>query len=115
MENEGMTQNAAYDQVRREFYELRQQEHIERRIAREEARFVGAYFDKSRLEIGHEMEGRQFEFWKGWAAHQMGKSVDGPTKQISSKASSVDDAASLVGAILDGPLTSIEANEQALA
>lgn len=62
-----LTKEQAYDMVRKEFYAIRQQEDIERRIAAEEARMVGAYFGKSRLEIGMELENKTFEEWRTWA------------------------------------------------
>ncbi|CAI4217190.1 unnamed protein product [Parascedosporium putredinis] len=67
MEN-GLPKDEAYDKARKEFYALRHEEEVERRIAKEEAQFVGAYFGKTRLEIGHEIEGKEFERWKVWAA-----------------------------------------------
>lgn len=62
-----MTQNQAYDTARREFYKLRQAEEIERRVALEEARHVGAYFGKTRSEVGMLLEDHEFENWKIWA------------------------------------------------
>ncbi|KAI6528139.1 mitochondrial ribosomal small subunit component [Pyricularia oryzae] len=73
MHNEGMTKEKAYDLVRREFYALRQEEEVERRIAQEEARMVGAYFGKNRLQIGNELEDHEYERWKDWAATEMAK------------------------------------------
>lgn len=61
------TKEQAYDIARKEFYLIRQQEDIERRIAQEEARMVGAYFGKSRLEVSMELEDKTFESWKKWA------------------------------------------------
>lgn len=66
-----MPKAEAYDSARREFYALRQEEEVERRIAKEEAQFVGAYFGKTRLEIGHELEGKSFERWKTWASSEV--------------------------------------------
>jgi small subunit ribosomal protein S23 len=71
MENSGLTKNAAYDQARKEFYALRQEEEIERRVAREEARHVGAYFGKTRLEVSMDIEDQEYERWKAWAAIQV--------------------------------------------
>lgn len=68
-----MTREKAYDIVRQEFYRLRQEEEVERRIAVEEARMVGAYFGKSTLQVGMELENKQFEKWKSWAKDQTGK------------------------------------------
>ncbi|KAI5864329.1 mitochondrial ribosomal protein [Durotheca rogersii] len=68
---EGMTTEKAYDKVRREFYSLRQREEVERRIAKEEAQMVGAYFGKSFLQVGMELEDQQYEKWKKWAGKQI--------------------------------------------
>ncbi len=70
---EGITKEQAYDTVRKEFYRLRQEEEVERRIAQEEARMVGAYFGKSRLQVGMELEDAQFEKWKGWAEKEINR------------------------------------------
>ncbi|PFH60762.1 hypothetical protein XA68_10376 [Ophiocordyceps unilateralis] len=70
MQNKQMSENEAYDEARHEFYWLRQAEHIEQRIAVEEARFVGAYFGKTRLDIGMMLEDIEFEKWKGWAIRE---------------------------------------------
>jgi len=71
MENEGKTKEQAYDEARREFYALRQQEEIESRIAVEEARHVGAYFGKGMLQVGMELEDKTFESWKRWATAEI--------------------------------------------
>ena len=70
MENAGLGRDEAYDKARKEFYELRQEEEIERRVAKEEARHVGAYFGMGRLEVGMKLEDREFDRWKAWAAKQ---------------------------------------------
>ncbi|KAL4956547.1 mitochondrial ribosomal protein S25 [Aspergillus filifer] len=62
-----MTKSAAYDIARREFYRLRLQEDIERRVAAEEAEATGANFGPTYLEIGMELENQQHEVWKTWA------------------------------------------------
>ncbi|KAK8107442.1 mitochondrial 37S ribosomal protein mS23 [Apiospora kogelbergensis] len=69
----GITEDVAYDQVRKEFYELRQEEDIERRIAQEEARMVGSYFGQTFLQVGMKLEDQQFERWKRWATREIGK------------------------------------------
>ena len=61
----------AYDMARKEFYDLRLQEDIERRVAKEEAISTGAYFGPSQLEIGMELENKEFERWKRWAQKQV--------------------------------------------
>lgn len=60
----------AYDIARAEFYAIRQEEQIEKRIAKEEAQMVGAYFGKDRLQISMELEDKTFEKWKVWAEKQ---------------------------------------------
>ncbi|KAI0407816.1 37S ribosomal protein S25 [Xylaria palmicola] len=68
---QGMTEAKAYDMVRREFYALRHAEDVERRIAKEEAMKVGAYFGKSALQVGMEIEDLQYDNWKKWAGRQI--------------------------------------------
>ncbi|KAI1352745.1 mitochondrial ribosomal protein S25 [Xylaria sp. FL0043] len=68
---EGMTQEKAYDIVRREFYALRHEEDVERRIAKEEAMKVGAYFGKTAMQVGMELEDQQYDLWKKWASKQI--------------------------------------------
>ncbi|KAI0432336.1 mitochondrial ribosomal protein S25 [Xylaria sp. FL1042] len=68
---EGMTQAKAYDIVRKEFYALRHEEDVERRIAKEEAMKVGAYFGKTAMQVGMELEDQQHELWKKWATRQI--------------------------------------------
>jgi small subunit ribosomal protein S23 len=65
-----MTKSAAYDIARREFYQLRLREDIERRVAAEEAEATGAVFGPTMLEVGMELENQQFEKWKQWAKVQ---------------------------------------------
>ena len=70
MNNEKMSKSQAYDVARREFYRLRQEEQIEKRVAVEEARHVGAYFNMTRLDVGMQLEDREFESWKAWAIQE---------------------------------------------
>ena len=60
----------AYDVARKEFYALRHEEEVERRVAREEASWTGAYFGKSALEVGMELEDKTYEAWKAWATRE---------------------------------------------
>ncbi|KAL2833408.1 37S ribosomal protein S25, mitochondrial [Aspergillus cavernicola] len=62
-----ISKSAAYDTARREFYRLRLQEDIERRVAAEEAEATGATFGPTRLEIGMELENKEYDLWKEWA------------------------------------------------
>ncbi|CAK7215899.1 mitochondrial ribosomal small subunit component [Sporothrix bragantina] len=73
MHSSGLTKDQAYDVARREFYKLRHLEEVEQRVAQEEARMVGAYFDKSPLQIGMELENKSYENWKEWAAIETAK------------------------------------------
>lgn len=63
----GITSAQAYDRARKEFYDLRLQEDVERRVAKEEAMSTGAHFGKSTLDIGMELEDKEYERWKAWA------------------------------------------------
>ncbi|KAK4166223.1 mitochondrial ribosomal protein S25-domain-containing protein [Cladorrhinum sp. PSN259] len=71
MQNGKMSRRAAYDKARKEFYDLRQSEEIESRIAVEEARMVGAYFGKTDLQVGMEMEDQTYNAWKKWATGEI--------------------------------------------
>ena len=71
MNHSGLNKNEAYDIARKEFYALRHEEEIERRVAREEALWVGASFGKSALEIGMELEDKTYEEWKEWAMSEI--------------------------------------------
>jgi len=68
-----MSKDEAYDNARREFYKLRNQEEIEARVAVEEARMVGGYFGKTLLQVGMQLEDKEFESWKGWAGKEIAK------------------------------------------
>ena len=52
------------------FYDLRLQEEVEQRVAKEDALATGAYFGKSALQIGMELENEEWERWKEWAAKE---------------------------------------------
>ncbi len=65
-----MSDIKAYDTARKEFYALRHEEEVERRVAREEALWVGAYFGKGALEVGMELEDKTYESWKAWATKE---------------------------------------------
>lgn len=62
-----MTKSAAYDVARREFYNLRLQEDIERSVAHEEALACGAYFGPSANEVGMKLENAAYDRWKDWS------------------------------------------------
>lgn len=71
MQHEEKDKASAYDQARKEFYEYRHRAEIEQRIAKEEARAVGAYFGKGPLEVGMELESQAFNEWKAWAINEI--------------------------------------------
>ena len=71
MEATGLSKAAAYDMARKEFYALRQQEDIARRIASEEARMYGAYFGQSNIQVGMGLENAAYDKWKTWAAGEI--------------------------------------------
>ncbi len=71
MEAQGLSKQRAYDIARKEFYKLRQQEEIQRRIAVEEARMYGAYFGKTNLQVATGIEDRMYEKWKKWATNEI--------------------------------------------
>lgn len=66
-----MTYAGAYDKARHEFYKLRMKEETELRIAKEEAMATGAYFGKSYIEIGMDLEDKEYERWKEWAKKEI--------------------------------------------
>lgn len=63
--------SAAYDLARKEFYTLRHQQDLQRRVAREEALFTGAEFGPDPLEVGMRLEDKSFEGWKAWATKEV--------------------------------------------
>jgi len=67
MHNKDMDRKTAYDTARKEFYALRHEEEVERRVAHEEALSTGAYFGLNTLEIGMQLEDKSYEKWKAWA------------------------------------------------
>lgn len=71
MKHRSLSKASAYDQARREFYHHRHIEDLRRRIAKEEALHVGAYFGKGPLEIGMELEDKSWESWKRWASKEI--------------------------------------------
>lgn len=96
----------AYDQARKEFYELRHVEEVEQRVAREEALSTGATFGKSALEVGMELENKTFEQWKEWAQVQV--TLQEQTRSAAytglgsqSSVEDLDDSSSGMDAVLD--------------
>lgn len=71
MANESLSKSEAYDKARKEFYDLRHTEDIERRVAKEEALYVGAVFAKGPLEVGMELEDKAWDQWRVWAKQEV--------------------------------------------
>jgi len=63
----------AYDRARKEFYELRLHEDVEREVAREEALHFGAYFQPGENERALAHEDKAYGFWKEWAQARVQK------------------------------------------
>ena len=66
-----ITVNEAYDQARREFYAARQFEDVERRVAAEEARYVGAQFAPDVVSWGMALEDAAYDEWEDWSRQQV--------------------------------------------
>jgi len=71
MQQGGLTKESAYDQARKEHYEDRHMQEIEAKVAREEAMATGAYFGKTAIQVGMQLESREFDRWKVWAQEQV--------------------------------------------
>lgn len=71
MRHGGLTKEKAYDQARKEHYEDRHMQEVEARVAREEAMATGAYFAKTAIQVGMQLENREFDRWKVWAQEQV--------------------------------------------
>ncbi|QDS76615.1 hypothetical protein FKW77_007776 [Venturia effusa] len=65
-----ITKTHAYDIARKEYYFHRHLEDVERRVAKEEAMHVGAWFGPGPLEVGMQLENKIFDSWKRWALEQ---------------------------------------------
>ena len=66
-----MTTDNAYDTARREFYDARHQEDVERRVATEEAGYVGAQFEPDVIHWGMTVEDKAYDAWEAWAQQQV--------------------------------------------
>lgn len=90
------TKAGAYDKARKEFYEVRHTQEIERRVAREEALWTGAEFGPSPLAVGMELEDQKYEEWREWAAKEIMA-----YKQLSGSSGSALDQDSPLDPVLD--------------
>jgi small subunit ribosomal protein S23 len=66
-------QELAYDKARKEFYQLRLDQDIERQVAKEEALHYDAYFDVGEIDRSVIKESAAFEDWKVWAKTEVEK------------------------------------------
>ena len=95
-----MTVSQAYDKARKEFYSLRHEEEVERRIAKEEALWTGAYFGKGPLEVGMELEDKTYEAWKEWAIKEV-EAIDLQRASAYSGIGTGDDEQAVVTDVVD--------------
>ena len=94
----------AYDQARKEFYAVRYEEDVQRRVAKEEALSTGAYFGMSYLDVGMQLEDQQ---WEQWKASALGESAVQEQKRLANYTGLADDEAE-VGAADDDLLAEEE-------
>lgn len=66
-----ITMTEAYDIARREFYTLRRQEAIRRKVAKEEALHMGARPEKSILQWSMQIENKHYDNWEAWSREQV--------------------------------------------
>lgn len=94
----------AYDKARKEFYQLRLQQDVERHVAKEEALHYGAYFDAGEIERSLEKEDAAYEDWKKWAFAQVEKDRHKQAGSLPGAATTDEDIQSqeeeVVGAVL---------------
>lgn len=97
------TKLGAYDKARKEFYDVRHAQDIERRVAREEALWTGAEFGPSPLDIGMQLEDQKYEEWRGWAAKEIMaiKQLSGSSPSGRDQDAPLDAGADDVSAALD--------------
>ncbi|KAI5246700.1 hypothetical protein E4T42_06318 [Aureobasidium subglaciale] len=97
------TKLGAYDKARKEFYEIRHAQEIERRVAREEALWTGAEFGPSPLDIGMKLEDQKYEEWREWAAKEILaiKQLNGSSANARDQDAPLDVEADDVNAALD--------------
>ncbi|KAI9706251.1 MAG: mitochondrial ribosomal small subunit component [Bogoriella megaspora] len=77
----------AYDLARKEFYDVRFRQDIERRVAAEEAQSTGGWSGPGPNEIAMKLEDLKFDDWREWAA----KEVQRTKQQEGSLITSLDD------------------------
>ncbi|KAF2461287.1 mitochondrial ribosomal protein S25-domain-containing protein [Lineolata rhizophorae] len=71
MRHAGLSKALAYDTARKEFYAVRHKEDVQRRVAREEALHVGAYFGLGALQVGMQLEDAAWDEAREWAAKEV--------------------------------------------
>jgi small subunit ribosomal protein S23 len=70
MRHGDLSETAAYDKARKEYYRHRHAMEVEARVAREEALAMGAFFGAGPMEVGMKLEDVQYENWKSWAVNE---------------------------------------------
>lgn len=104
-----LTKTEIYDLARKQFYQIRLEEDIQRRIATEEALSTGAVFDKHYMDIIFEREGKVLQDWRTKAAQDLAIRKHRRNAAYSSTAAAEDAAATA------GALQGVEGDEQAAA
>lgn len=66
-----ITMEESYDVARKEFYTLRRQEAIRRKVAREEALHMGAQPERSILQWSMQIENKHYDDWEAWSREQV--------------------------------------------
>ena len=80
----GMTRAKAYDQARKEFYADRMRDEVEARVAKEEALATSAYFGKTMVQVGAELEDEAYETWRKMAIETISQAEQKRAGAISS-------------------------------
>lgn len=114
----------AYDKARREFYVLRRQEDLRRRIAAEEAEATGAIFSPNALVWGMQNESKMYDDWEAWSRKQMveqqqrsasfaGEAAPSEEEAIEEVVEAEREGAKIDGASKDGQIGKNAGNDEA--
>lgn len=105
-----MTVESAYDIARREFYQLRRREAVQKRIAKEEAEHMGAEPEEGVLQWGMRVENKWYNDWQDWSEAQVSEQMQ-RSAAFADSAAPVDDTL-LGGTSPDEPLRLQEQSQQ---
>ena len=105
-----LSTSAAYDIARKEFYAVRLEQDIQKRVAAEEALSVGAIFDTPYFDIMFEREGQVLREWRNKASQDLAIRKHRRNAAYSSTAAAEDAAAAAAAKPpTEGPEATIEA------